>query len=79
LQERIGRLPADIKSSGFPLDHRCEQLVLMRRVVDETSHQVKDPRLIRVVGRAQPIVRDIAVVERVLAVGKLARHVCAQD
>jgi len=51
----------------------------MRHVVDEISHQVKDAWLVRIVTCTEPVVRDVTVVERMLTVGELPGHRCAQD
>src|SRR4029077_5266021 len=69
----------EIITGSLFLQHWALQLVLMGHVVDEAGHQIEDARLVRIVARAHPAVRDVAVIEGVLSVGELTRHGGAQD
>ncbi len=78
-QELVRGPAREIEPGGFLFDDRRVELVLVRHVVDEIGHEIKDARLVRVVRCPHPVVRDVAIVEGILAVGELPRHRRAQD
>jgi len=55
------------------LDDRVHHLFSCATSLIEVRHQVKDARLVGALAVAHPVVGDVAIIERVLPVGELAR------
>ena len=73
-EERLRRPIVQAEPGALLLDQRREELVGARHVVDEVRHQVQHARLIGTLRPPHPVVRRVAVVERVLTVGEVPRH-----
>ena len=71
LEQRVRCSAGRVEPGALALEDRGEQLVGSGDVVDEVGHQVEHARLIGIVARAHPVVRRVAVIERVLAVREL--------